>query len=269
MSGASLEADRPRASDPVGWARLALRLVALAATLAAMLPLHGAWRLFRRPSPWPRRFLAAAARIVGAAVAVRGRPLARDVLFVANHLSWLDIPILAGATGCAFVSKAELADLVLVGLLARLNRTVFVARGDRLGVAAQVEQLRAALGTRPLAIFPEGTTGDGVMLRPFKPALLAAASPPPPRLSVQPVRIDYGEATAELAWVGGEPGARHAARVLRRRGRVPVTLAFGEPFDPAALPDRKAVAAEARRRIEGMAGPSASTGPAAGGIGAP
>lgn len=214
------------------------------------LPLHGLWRLFRRPSPWPRLFLGGVARIVGARPRVIGRAR-RRVVFVANHLSWIDIPLLAGATGTAFVAKAELDAVPLVGWLCRLNATIFVARDDRLAVAAQIDRVRAALaGPAAVTMFPEGTTGDGVTLLPFKAALLAALDPPPPGVLVQPVRIDYGAATRELAWVGAETGPHHAARVLRRRGGFVATLRFLDPFDPAACGGRKAIAAEARRRIE-------------------
>jgi 1-acyl-sn-glycerol-3-phosphate acyltransferase len=121
-----------------------------------------------------------------------------------------------------------------------------------MGVAGQVSQIAAALTEGwPVTIFPEGTTGDGVALLPFKAALLAALEPPAPGLRVQPVRIDYGPATTELAWVGDESGPSHAARVFRRRGRFPVNLTFLDPFDPGEFAGRKAIAAEARRRIDG------------------
>ena len=231
--------------------RFALRLAALLGSLATYLLLHGLWRLFRRPSPWPRRFLASLGRIAGARAHVTGTPLTRDVVFLSNHLSWIDIPVLAGATGTAFVAKSELADVPVVGWLCTLNHTLFVRRGDRMGVAEQLRSIAAALADGwAVTLFPEGTTGDGQTLLPFKATLLAVLEPPPPGLMVQPVRLDYGAATPELAWVGDEPGAHHATRVFRRRGTFPVNLHFLEPFDPAAFPGRKAIAAEARRRME-------------------
>lgn len=231
--------------------RLTLRLFALLVTLIVLLILHGFTRLVRAPSPWPRLFLGAFGHIAGARSRITGAPLERNVVFLANHLSWADIPVLAGATGTAFVAKAELQDVPLIGWLCELNHTLFVRRGDRMGIGDQVKAIAAALADGwAITIFPEGTTGDGRTLLPFKAALLAVLEPPPPGLRVQPVRIDYGAATAELAWVGDEPGQHHAARVFRRRGIFPVNLHFLEPFDPAAFPGRKAIAAEARRRIE-------------------
>jgi len=64
------------------------------------------------------------------------------------------------------------------------------------------------------------------------------------------VLIDYGAATDEIAWVGDEPAGRNARRILARRGTIPLTLHFLEPFDPGAHPDRKTLAAETRARIE-------------------
>jgi 1-acyl-sn-glycerol-3-phosphate acyltransferase len=87
--------------------RLTLRTLAMVAALLVCLPLHYLWRLLGRRSPWPRRFLGWVARAAGMRVRVVGAPLRRDVLFLANHLSWLDILVLGGASGAAFVAKAE------------------------------------------------------------------------------------------------------------------------------------------------------------------
>lgn len=232
-----------------GRLRLGARLAAVLLWLLVMLVLHGCWRLVQAPSPWPRLFLGGTARIFGARASPIGTPLRRDVVFLANHLSWLDILLLAGATGTAFVAKAELRAVPLIGWLCTLNRTIFVSRGERMGVAAQVAELRDALvEARAVTIFPEGTTGDGKTLLPFKASLLAALDPPPPGMRVQPVRIDYGDATFDLAWVGDEPGQVHAQRVLRRRGTFAAHLSFLPPFDPAGM-DRKAIAAAARTAI--------------------
>jgi 1-acyl-sn-glycerol-3-phosphate acyltransferase len=232
--------------------RIVRRLAVVLAGLGIGLVLHGAWVLARRPSPWPRRFLAFAARSFGADLRVEG-PVPRGGLIAANHLSWLDILLIGGATGCAFVGKAELRAVPVVGRLCRINRTVFVARGDRAGVGAQVAALRAGLAQGPVCVFPEGTTGDGRALLPFKPALFAALDAGPPGVCLHPARIDYGAATGDLAWVGDEPGMSHARRVLGRRGRFAACLRFADPVDPAVVAGRKALAAEARARVAALA----------------
>ncbi len=219
------------------------------AALLTYLVLHGSWRLVGARSPWPPRFLGAIARIVGARVTIVGTPVARDVLYLANHQSWIDILAIAGASRSAFVAKGELRDAPLVGWLCTLNHTLFVDRGDRLGVARQIDTLRQALSAdHPVTVFPEGTTSDGTTLLPFKAALLGAIDPPPPGLRVQPVWLDYG-AARDVLWVGDEPGTANAARVLARAGTIKLTIHFLEAFDPAGL-GRKAVANRARTAIE-------------------
>ena len=179
------------------------------------MPLHLLWRLVRLPSPWPRLFLRAFGRIVGGRVRVTGAPLRRNVVFVANHQSWTDIPLLAGVTGTAFVAKAEMQGVPVIGWLCSLNRTLFVRREDRMGVAAQIADFRAMIAEGwAVTLFPEGTTGDGHALLPFKATLLAVLDQPPPGVRVQPVRVDYGIATDDVAWVGDESGQSHAARVF-------------------------------------------------------
>lgn len=228
----------------------------MAAALLVCLPLHYLWSLLRRPSPWPRRFLGWVARAAGMKVRVVGTPLERDVLFLANHLSWLDIVVLAGASGTAFVAKTEVAEVPVVGWLAGLNNTVFVARSERAGVRGQADALRTALASgQPVALFPEGTTDGGPDTMPFRASLLAALFPPLPGVMVQPVALDYGTATHDLAWVGDEPGLVNVKKVLARRGTASVILHFLTPVDPASG-DRKALARAARDEIVQALGPS-------------
>ena len=228
----------------------------MVAALLVCLPLHYLWRLLRRRSPWPQRFLGWVARAAGMRVRVTGAPLPRDVLFLANHLSWLDILVLAGASGTAFVAKAEVATTPVVGWLATLNNTVFVARTERSAVRGQADALRTALASgQPVALFPEGTTDGGPDILPFRASLLAALFPPLPGVRVQPVALDYGAAAHDLAWVGDESGLANVRKVLARRGTTPVTVQFLAPVDPATG-DRKALASAARAEIVEALDPS-------------
>ncbi|CAN5254188.1 lysophospholipid acyltransferase family protein [soil metagenome] len=222
------------------WARIG----ALLLLLMACVPPHVFMRLLTGNSSWPRRFLGAAGWLCGVRVRMTGQRLTRDVFFIANHVSWIDILALGGATGAAFVSRDDVAGWPVVGWLARQNNTLFVSRAERGAVHGQIGQLRAAMERhQPVALFPEGTTSNGHALLPFKPPLFAVLLPPPRAIRVQPVLIDYGAATDEIAWVDDEPAGSNALRVLSRRGTIALTLHFLAPFDPGAHPDRKALAA--------------------------
>jgi 1-acyl-sn-glycerol-3-phosphate acyltransferase len=230
--------------------RLTLRVGAIVAGLIVCLPLHYLWKLFRRKSPWPRRFLRWVGRSAGMRARTVGTPLKSHVLFLANHLSWLDIMLIAGASGAAFVSKDDVARWPVIGWLASLNDTVFVARTERNAVRGQADALRSALATgQPVALFPEGTTEGGVEILPFRASLLASLFPPLPGIMVQPVALDYGAAAHDLAWVGDEAAGANAKRVLSRRGTAEVMIRFLSPIDPAAIGDRKALAALSREEI--------------------
>ena len=235
----------------IGWMRIAWRTLGLATLLIIFVPLHYLYRIFAYGSPFPMLFLRYSARVCGARVEIEGTHLRRDVFFVANHVSWLDTLSLAGASGTAFVAKAELAKAPMVGWLASLNRTVFVKREHRMGVAEQINALKEALADNwSVTVFPEGTTTDGQSLLPFKTSMLSVLEPPPPGVLVQPVLLDYGAVAEWIGWIGEEGGLNNAKRVLSRKGSFKLKVQYLEPFSPEDFRGRKAISAEARRRIE-------------------
>ena len=231
--------------------RFVTRTALIGIALLIFVPLHYIYRIFAYGSPFPMWFLGLTARICGAKVKVHGTPLKRDVFFIANHVSWLDILSLAGASGTAFVAKQELSEAPLVGWLCRLNRTVFVKRENRLGVAEQINALREALMDNwSVTVFPEGTTTDGHSLLPFKSSMLSVLEPPPPGVLVQPVVLDYGPVAEWIGWIDNEGGVNNFKRVLARRGTFELHLHFLEPFSPQEYRGRKAIAGRAREMIE-------------------
>ena len=234
-----------------GWVRFTLRAFGILLLLLVFVPLHYLYRIFAYGSPFPMLFLRFTAWIVGARVKIVGTPLRRDVFFISNHISWVDILSMAGASGTAFVAKQELCEVPVIGWLCGLNRTVFVKRENRMGVAEQINALREALqDNRSVTVFPEGTVTDGHSLLPFKSSMISVLEPPPAGVMVQPVVLDYGENAEDIAWIGEESGLHNAMRVMARKGSFPLSLHYLEPFSPVDYRGRKAVAAKAREEIE-------------------
>jgi 1-acyl-sn-glycerol-3-phosphate acyltransferase len=188
-------------------------------------------------------------------VRVHGEPNQPHTLLISNHTSWLDILVLGGSTGCAFVSKAELGHS-LMHWLADQNATVYVRRAHRKGAKDQAIAIAAALERdKPVALFPEGTTGPGTHLLPFRSTLLEAANFAARDVSIRPVAVDYGDAMAEVGW-WEEPGKANVLRMLGRRGTLPVTVRLLEPLDRGS--DRKQLAHEARETIAARLGLTSS-----------
>lgn len=236
------------------WPLVALRLAAMLALLVACLPLYYLLAPFSTRNPVPRWFLRGIVAIVGVELRVRrygdDRPPTPRAFFLANHVSWIDIPAIAGVTGSAFVAHDGLAQIGPLRWLCQLNDTVFVARHQRRSVADQVAQVRTALHeTGALTIFPEGTCSDGSATLPFKSSLLSAleddlATP------VRPIWLDYGAETRAIAWVGDDPGLDNALRILARVHPVALTVHLLAPLAPEDRADRKRMASAARAAID-------------------
>ena len=234
-----------------GWLRFILRTLGIIALLLVFVPMHYAYRIFAYGSPFPMLFLRYTARVVGARVRVHGTPLKRDVFFISNHISWIDILAMAGASGTAFVAKWELSQVPVIGWLCSLNRTVFVKREHRMGVAEQINALKDALQDNwSVTVFPEGTVTDGHSLLPFKSSMISVLEPPPPGVMVQPAVLNYGEHSEEIGWVGEESGLHNAMRIMARRSSFRLEITYLEPFSPEDFRGRKAIAAKAREEIE-------------------
>jgi 1-acyl-sn-glycerol-3-phosphate acyltransferase len=213
---------------------------------AVLGPIHVITKALFGRSPWPRRFLASVAWIAGARPGLEGKPIRGHTLLISNHISWLDIVVLGGSTGCAFVAKAELGH-PLIHWLADQNATVYVKRSHRKGTKDQALAVAQALeGDKPVTIFAEATTGPGTHLLPFRSALLEAANFAARDVSIRPLALDYGDAAEEIAW-WHQPGMDNVMRLLSRPGNLPVTVHLLDPLDRVG--DRKQLAHEAREKI--------------------
>jgi 1-acyl-sn-glycerol-3-phosphate acyltransferase len=225
-----------------------LRLAGLIGLFFLYVPPHLLSKWLLRRSAWPPRFLRHAGLIVGVRPKIVGAPLDAHTLAIANHTSWLDILILGGWTGSAFVSKAELKTTPLLGWIADQNRTLYIDRAARRDSHGQVKRITEALEHhQPLTIFPEGTTGSGRHLLHFRSTLMEAVAPAPPNVSVRPIAVDYGEYADVVGWHSGERGMANFKRVLGHRGTMQVVVRLLHPLPPSD--DRKAMARHARQSI--------------------
>jgi 1-acyl-sn-glycerol-3-phosphate acyltransferase len=192
-------------------------------------------------------------RLFGIRVEVRGHmATARPVLFASNHTSYLDIMLLASLIPGSFVAKREVANWPLFGLLAKLQRTVFVVRDRRHAVAQRDEMTgRLAVGD-DLILFPEGTSNDGNRVLPFKSSLFAVAHEEidGKRLTVQPVSVAYvaldGTPLGRFlrpfyAWYGDMDMATHIWQVAAL-GNLTVVIEFHRPAPHEAFASRKTLA---------------------------
>lgn len=247
-----------------GWARLALRALALLCVVAVLLPLLVLLRMIERPLVGLRRpvsgwivqaFFGICSRLVGLRLTLRGTPLKAPGAVVANHTSWLDIFVLNASHRIVFVSKSEVAGWPVIGFLARAAGTLFIRRDGR-EARAQTSALEARLRAgQHLLFFPEGTSTDGLRVLPFKPTLFQAFLAPglAVDLNVQPVTVIYhapeGADAAVYGWFGDMEFAPHAAEVFaaRRGGRV--ELIYHPPLRVAEFDNRKELARAAERAV--------------------
>ncbi|MXP26760.1 1-acyl-sn-glycerol-3-phosphate acyltransferase [Altererythrobacter indicus] len=227
--------------------RIGLRIALILGWSALIIPLHLLFKAIGKPLVLPPTFLAGVGWIAGLRVKTVGKP-EKTALILANHVSWLDILALAGAARSAFVAHDGLAGQKLLKWLCEQNQTIFIARHRRTTINDQTSAIHAALGERPLTIFPEGTTSDGTSVPPFKSALLAAVQPIDDSTKVQPVALVY-EDVPEVAWVGEDPGANNVLMILGRRKPVRLTIYFLPPLEGAALTDRKSITLAAHKAI--------------------
>jgi len=179
----------------------------------------------------------------GITLQLRGRPQrAGPVLLVANHHSWLDIPVLHAARYCRFISKSDLQDWPIVGTLATAAGTLYIRRESRRDALRMVTSMRdALLAGEVLAVFPEGQTGDGRALLPFHANLLQAALDA--GAPVQPVGLRFldgiGGATSDApSFVGDESFLGLVWRTLKAPG-ITAVVHFGAP-ERALGRDRRA-----------------------------
>lgn len=205
-----------------------------------------------------RLYWAVVTRLMGIRVRLIGErpnaPDGRPVVFVSNHTSWVDVPVVGGVLDGCFVAKGEVAGWPLIGTIARLGRTVFVSR-QRVTTGRERDVMRQVLDRGDnLILFPEGTSSDGSRVLPFRSSFLAVAEArrdlDPSRVPlIQPVSVVYdrlgglpiGRASRPVfAWYGDMDIGSHFWRLGQNVG-LRATVLLHAPIDPLRYADRKAL----------------------------
>lgn len=249
--------------------RIAFMVLVLALLTLVSMPFQAVairfdWKVARfLPWLWHR----IACPLAGLRVIVHGTPsVSRPLMLVANHQSWADIIALGHVMPLSFIAKSEVREWPGFGMLARLQRTIFVARDDRTRTAEQAHAIADRLTAGDaMVLFAEGTTSDGNAVLPFKTALFGAAQAALRRsdaseVAIQPVAIAYVRAHGLplgrffrplAAWPGDVTLAPHLLRFLSE-GAIDVEISFAEPIVFTGDSDRKAVARKAEAEVRRM-----------------
>lgn len=258
----------------------------LGAFVAGTLPLMPVQAVLKRVGSraaartFPHWYHRQVCRLLGLRLRLEG-DVARDrpVLLVANHTSWLDIPVISAVAPVSFVAKSEVGTWPGVSMLANLQRTVYVDRGRRSAVGQTAGAIAERLaGGDSIVLFAEGTSTDGNRVLPFRSSLFAAAMvhhqarrhdseggpatgkaggvPAVQTLSIVYARrhgIPLGWADrARIGWYGDMDLPPHAWDVLKS-GPIDVAIRLGKPVPIDCFSDRKAIAAETEREVRASA----------------
>ncbi|MEL6964463.1 MAG: lysophospholipid acyltransferase family protein [Pseudomonadota bacterium] len=229
-----------------------LRLTGLVCwTLVLLLPSLGGQLLTgRAPRKITHLWYRGACTLLGLDIEMSGEPLkATPVLFVANHISYLDILALGASIDTGFIAKSEVGRWPVIGYLARLARTVFVERSKRSSSGRQRDAIIERLaGGENLVLFAEGTSSDGTEVLPFKSTLFSAveAKSLTDHVALQPLTIAYNR--QGCAWYGDMEFVPHLWQMLGQP-RTGVNVLLHDALPVSTVTNRKNLAAAAQRIV--------------------
>ncbi|MDR3424844.1 MAG: lysophospholipid acyltransferase family protein [Alphaproteobacteria bacterium] len=239
-----------------------LKVAAFFALIALLVPVALIYKRIdpRQPFRIPILFHRLLLRLLGIRLRVCGTPsTTAPVLFVSNHVSYLDVIALGSLLPASFVAKSEVAGWPLFGFLARVQNTVFIERRS-IRAADQSTYLQDILAKRQnLILFPEGTSSEGITTLPFKSSLFSivensALNAP---ITVQPISLTctgldgfplLHEERAQYAWFGDMTLVPHLWNVFQR-GHFTLDIIFHPPLTTADCPNRKILAATSEKLV--------------------
>jgi len=210
----------------------------------------------RHARTFPHWYHRRVAKVLGIRLKCVGEMPQQPCLIAANHVSWLDIPVLSATLPVSFIAKQEVRGWGIFGSLARLQRSVFVNRERRQATGSSRDEIQERLKAGDtLVLFAEGTSTDGIRVLPFRSSFFASAEEP--GLIVQPVTLAYDghwglpmtrRRRPFYAWYGdmGLPGHLWQALVA---GPIEVTVIFHKPMTVEAAGGRKLLARKAEETV--------------------
>lgn len=229
-------------------------LTGVAAITGALLPAAIMTDMLHAPAArrFPPLWHRAVAHCLGMKTRVSGTPVSGSVLYVSNHMSWLDIVVLGSRLGGSFVAKSEVAGMPVVNYLASLQQTLYVERARRANALQQTNTIRERLRAGGnVILFPEGTSTDGVRVLPFKSTLFSALDGDgTDDFRVQPISLAYThlnnlpltrQRMLDIAWIGDMDFGPHVLDCMRL-GRIGATIHCHPPVRRGDFTDRKMLA---------------------------
>lgn len=215
----------------------------------------------------PRFFHRVGCAFLGLRVTVIGKPATgRPTLLVSNHISWTDIVAIGSVADITFVAKSEVRDWFFVGMMANLQRTIYVDRKRRADAGRTSREMGARMASGgAVLLFAEGQSDVGTHVLPFKTALIGAAQHAMMEAGakdvvIQPVTIAYTRLQGLpvsrternlIAWIKSK-SVRENIREILSGGIKEVTIAFGIPKPLTEGADRKSVTKDAENDVRRM-----------------
>lgn len=170
-------------------------------------------------------------------------------LLVCNHLSYLDVLIIAGVAPSQFVAKSEVNQWPVVGWFARLAGTIFVNRSKPSRTGQSADEIAAALRSgRLVVLFPEGTSSGGETVLPFKSSLLAPATRQEHALTAGLIAYELsdGDVSEEVCYWKDMTLLPHLVNLLSKRA-IRASVTFTELRQ--ASTNRKELARQLRSEV--------------------
>jgi 1-acyl-sn-glycerol-3-phosphate acyltransferase len=229
-----------------------LWVIALGLTIAGTFALMERLRIgnsMARRQRWTSWFMARLTAALPFRVTVSGKRPAQPMLWVSNHVSWTDIPLLGMLAPLSFLSKAEVRTWPVAGWLALKAGTLFIRRGSGDSKLIQKQIGQHLLGKHSMVIFPEGTTTDGRSLRTFHGRLLSSAIET--AVPIQPVAIQYlrdGKPDQIAPFIGDDDLLSHLRRLFANKVSE-VRIQLLAPIESAGK-ERAALAFEAQQAVQ-------------------